>query len=446
LLRLPVRHGRVPSGGGFPERFVRVKEKGILPVSHFCSQAAVLPQLFATGNMLAPKRKRMTAEKTCPAYLLVERQEKLSETVSELAKKQVLACDVEVDTLFHYGETLCLLQFSDGEKTWLVEPLAVKDLSVLAAVLEDQRVEKIIHGADFDVRMMSKHLGITCRRVFDTEIAARYLSQGSSLAALIKKYFGISLAKKYQKANWRQRPLPAEMLAYAASDVYWLPRLADVLKQELRKLKRLEWVEEECAFIGQKTSPEKSSHLLFLRFAGAGTLPRRKLALLEAILQWREGLARKRDCPPFKILDNETVRRMVNQPPLTEAELLRIRMFSRKTPEFRQSLLQAVRTGLSCPEEKLPVYPKFFRVPGWPGEKEKEERERMLKSWRQAKSMSLGLAPGLLLTTKQLRELAEKAPLRLPDLNKVEGLRNWQKRVFGEELCYLLRRSAGKEK
>ncbi|HPP12191.1 MAG TPA: HRDC domain-containing protein, partial [bacterium] len=160
----------------------------------------------------------------------------------------------------------------------------------------------------------------------------------------------------------------------------------------------------------------------------------------------REGLARKRDCPPFKILDNETVRRMVNQPPLTEAELLRIRMFSRKTPEFRQSLLQAVRTGLSCPEEKLPVYPKFFRVPGWPGEKEKEERERMLKSWRQAKSMSLGLAPGLLLTTKQLRELAEKAPLRLPDLNKVEGLRNWQKRVFGEELCYLLRRSAGKEK
>ncbi|MCM8757222.1 MAG: ribonuclease D, partial [Candidatus Omnitrophica bacterium] len=194
----------------------------------------------------------MVPENLYPSYQLVETEKQLLEIVPDLQSCSVIACDVEVDTLFHYSESFCLLQVSAWEKVWLVDPLAIRNLSPLAPIFANQAVEKIFHGADFDRRILKKYAGISCQNVFDTELAARYLSLPSRLSYLLKNYFGVTVEKKFQKYDWNRRPLPPEMRAYAASDVYWLTRLAKRLKEQLRQLKRLDWVEEECQWLAEK--------------------------------------------------------------------------------------------------------------------------------------------------------------------------------------------------
>jgi len=378
-------------------------------------------------------------------YILVQREEQLEQMFSALADCTLLACDVEVDTLYHYGESLCLIQISDGKKTWLVDTLSLKNLSGLAGILQDETKEKIFHGADFDLRSIKKHLGISCQNVFDTYLASRYLGEVSSLSGLVKKYFGVSLEKKFQLADWTKRPLPEQMCLYAANDVFWLPRLSEKLKERLIRLKRWDWVKEECEMLTKKELTKKKNQPLFLRFSGAGNLSRRKLAVLESILQWRESLAREKDCPPFKILGNQQIKEILNQVPGTK-EFCRRKWFLNKGDVFRQTLLQAVETGLNMAGRQCPVYPGPVRVHRWLCDLKVEEREKLLQAWRQSMGMILSLEPSLILTRKQVREIAEKAPVFISQLEKISGLRNWQRKSFGPQICFLMRRTVSREK
>ena len=68
---------------------------------------------------------------------------------------------------------------------------------------------------------------------------------GVGLAALLEKYLGVRLDKRYQRADWSTRPLTREMLEYAAADTLHLPALRDILQSQLQERGRLEWAEEE---------------------------------------------------------------------------------------------------------------------------------------------------------------------------------------------------------
>jgi len=387
----------------------------------------------------------MAQKDCCPDYILVQTQKQLEEMASAAADCTLLACDVEVDTLYHYGESLCLIQLSDGKRIWLIDTLSLKDLSCLAGILKDETKEKIFHGADFDLRSIKKHLGISCRNVFDTYLASRYLGEVSSLSGLVKKYFGVSLEKRFQLADWTKRPLPEQMCLYAANDVFWLPRLSEKLKERLLRLRRWDWVKEECEILTKKDLTEKKNQPLFLRFPGAGNLSRRKLAVLESILQWRESLAREKDCPPFKILGNQQIKEILNQVPGTK-EFCRRKWFLNKGDVFRQTLLQAVETGLNLPGRQCPVYPGSLRFHRWLWDLEVEEREKLLLVWRQSMGMIFSLEPSLILTRKQVREIAERAPVFIPELKKIPGLRQWQKKNFGPQICFLMRKTVSREK
>jgi exosome complex exonuclease RRP6 len=56
--------------------------------------------------------------------------------------------------------------------------------------------------------------------MFDTGQASRALRLpgGFSLANLVQHYLGIKLDKKYQTADWRERPVQIEMAQYARMD------------------------------------------------------------------------------------------------------------------------------------------------------------------------------------------------------------------------------------
>ena len=119
-----------------------------------------------------------------------------------LCREPIIACDLEADSLHHYREKVCLLQFSTPDYSALVDPLAVPDLSALIPVMADPQIRKIFHGADYDIRSLHRDFGIQVENLFDTMIACQFLGEKEvGLAAALKKRFGVELDKQFQKAD-----------------------------------------------------------------------------------------------------------------------------------------------------------------------------------------------------------------------------------------------------
>ena len=158
----------------------------------------------------------------------------LADLITALKPHDRVAIDTEADSLHCYKEKLCLLQISIPGHDDIVDPLADVDLAPLQDALANKEI--VLHGADYDLRLLRRNLNFVPRRIFDTVIAARLIGiHEFSLAALVRRYFGIELAKGSQKANWAQRPLPKRMAEYAVNDTRYLLPMVERLEKELAK-------------------------------------------------------------------------------------------------------------------------------------------------------------------------------------------------------------------
>src|SRR5688500_10195639 len=176
---------------------------------------------------------------------MIQSDSQLAALLPHLEPVDRIAVDTEADSLHCYYEKLCLVQLSIAGRDYLVDPLAKLDLKPLAQALVPKEI--VLQGADFDLRLLRRSFDFVATRIFDTVIAARVLGiRAFSLAALVEQYFGISLAKGSQKANWAQRPLPKHMAEYAMNDTRYLSPLAEKLEAELRERERLEWFRQSC--------------------------------------------------------------------------------------------------------------------------------------------------------------------------------------------------------
>jgi ribonuclease D len=357
---------------------------------------------------------------------------RLTEVVALINRETEVAVDLEMDSLHHYREKVCLIQVSTRSESWLIDPLALKDLSPLAVPLGNPDILTVMHGADYDIRSLHRDFGIEVSNLFDTMIASRFLGIAEfGLAALLKARFGIELDKKYQKADWSKRPLSPEMCAYAAADTADLLALHDQLRTELTEKGRLPWLEEECRLVCRARVSEKEGPL-FLSCKGAGKFKGRSLAILEALLQLRDSQARELDRPPFKVMSAETLQEIAEKRPRTFDELAAIKgMTPGQLHRHGERLLAAVSAALALPEQDLPRFPRQRRDE--PSESAKERLKR-LKSWRQEKSRLLGLEPGVLAPNWLLEAIAEANPASRGAFEQIAGMREWQKGLFAHEL------------
>jgi ribonuclease D len=357
---------------------------------------------------------------------------RFSEVTAILGRETELAVDLEMDSLHHYQEKVCLIQISTRSESWLIDPLALKDLSPLAAPLGDPGILTVMHGADYDIRSLHRDFGIEVCNLFDTMIASRFLGLTEfGLAALLKARFGVELNKKYQKADWSKRPLSTEMCAYATADTAYLLPLCDQLRGELAGKGRFSWLAEECRLVCQARVSEKEGPL-FVTCKGAGKLKGRSLAILEELLLLRDYLARELDRPPFKVISAETLQEAAEKRPRTISELAAIKgMTPGQIQRHGESILAAIINGLALPERNLPRFPRQRRDELADGTKERLKR---LKSWREQQSSSLGLEPGVVAPNWLLESVADAYPIVPDDLNTVAGMREWQKGLYGVDL------------
>lgn len=375
---------------------------------------------------------------TTSAKRIIHTTEQLQAAAKEIEAENIVAVDLEADSMYHYKEKVCLIQLAVGHSVMLVDPLAVPDLSPLKPVFANPAIRKVLHGADYDIRSLYRDFHIKINHLFDTQLASRFLGAAETgLEAVLARRFGVALDKKFQKKDWSRRPLPPEMLAYAARDVLYLIPLAKTLEQELKQKNRLFWIEEENRLLSRVRPNSLNHEPLYLHFKGAGRLSPRDLAILESLLQYRRGVAAKKDRPLFKVLGNATLLSIVKTRPETIQDLETVQPLSAKQiGMYGQELVETVRSALAIPQEKLPRYPRQSAPTLKPVALKRLKR---LKEWRDRTASRLELDPALLCSKHLLGVLSKLNPRTLSDLGKIREMKRWQKKVFGKEIVAVLK-------
>ncbi|MBL9214281.1 MAG: HRDC domain-containing protein [Opitutaceae bacterium] len=342
---------------------------------------------------------------TVPSYQLINQPGQLAPLYAALDRGTEIALDTEADNLFRYRTRVCLLQILVAGEIHLVDLLADLPLAPLWSRLAAKPL--IMHGSDYDLRLLWELCRFEPQSLFDTMFAAQLLNiPRFGLAALLEQNFGVKLAKDHQKANWSQRPLDRDMLDYAAMDVHYLPALRDRLRAGLQELGRMEWMEQKCRQQIEVArdgfaAPDENDW----RVNGSEKLHGRGLAVLHAVWHWREGWAEKINTPPFKVTGNDLLVRMARTADTggTLDEILHVNL-GRRHDRLFPSLAEAVRQGLATDPHTLPRRER--RRDFTPMSPEELARQDRIKADRDRVAQGLGIDPTLIATRSQLVQIA----------------------------------------
>lgn len=341
----------------------------------------------------------------------------LSELLRQIESFRRVAMDTEADSLHCYKEKLCLLQISVPGHDYMIDPLADLSVEPLCALL--QRKEIVLHGSDYDLRLLRRAFDFKAHRIFDTVIAARLLGiKEFSLAALVKQHFCVELTKGSQKANWAQRPLPERMVEYAINDTHYLLPLAETLEAQLKKVERLSWFEQSCERAIEQAAVDRTRDAdETWRISGSGALRGRAAAVLRELWHWREKEAEAADRPPFHILQNRELLNAAES--FAAGHVADYRHFSARR---RQAFREAGQRGIQMAETDWPVARRRF--PTRPSS-EIVRRVEELKRHRDRKAAELELEPAFVAPRTTLESIATDE--RCAESLLVE----WQRQLLG---------------
>jgi len=292
------------------------------------------------------------------AYRLIDQPGQLAPLLAALDCVDEVSLDTEADNMFHYRVRVCLLQFLIGKDVFLVDALAPIDLKPLWLRLGKKHL--VMHGSDFDLRLLHDRCGFRAHSLFDTMLAAQLLGRKRiGLAGLLEEHFGVKLDKDSQKANWSKRPLTPKLLDYAALDVWHLPALRDLLTRDLTRLGRMDWLDQQCrAQIAAGTEGFAPDSENDWRIGKSEKLRGRGLGVMHAIWHWREQLAQRLDTPPFKVCSNDLLLRIAfAADDGVDGKILDGVNLGKRHGRIFPSLEEAVRTGLERDPRTLPRRP-----------------------------------------------------------------------------------------
>lgn len=346
-----------------------------------------------------------------------------------------VAIDTEADSFHSYHHKLCLVQLSVGGEHVLLDPLALgrDGLADLATLLGDVSVRKLLHGADYDLRVLHRDLGARVRNLRDTQIAAQLLGESATgLAALVEKELGVRLDKSLQRTDWGRRPLSAAEQAYAAADTAHLAVLHERLEARLEALGRRSWWYEECEALEEvRWVPPEPDPLAFERVKGARALRGAARDRFAALHGWREELAAEADVPPFRIVRNEVLLALAAAPPATLEELGDVKGMPRGLT--RRAGAEVLALLGSAP----PAPPRRPRQ-GYRPDPVLEARVKRVREVRDAVAAELALEPGVLAPRAALELVAGVDEPGGPDQVARALGRAWRAGVLAERLAAAL--------
>ncbi|NLH38557.1 MAG: hypothetical protein GX445_00635 [Elusimicrobia bacterium] len=361
-------------------------------------------------------------------FLLVDDNDKLNEIIKYLSESRYIAIDTESDGLYSYEEKLCLLQIETGGRIFLIDPFFV-DISPLKQIFESESIEKILHSAYSDISMIKKNLDCSFKNIFDVMIASKYVfKKAVSLSNLVSKYFNEKLEKKYQKVNWGKRPFDENYLKYAGMDVFYLKKLRDMFYDELVRLNFYDEFKYSCESISKV---EKRENLFsidkYVSMAYTYSLDELEMNIFLKMIIEREGIAKRIDVPPFKIVTNELLIYIArHHREILSANDMKLynRSISRNIDWIKDSI-QSILNG-----EKL-VHKNLCSA-SRPDDKY-EIRLKLLKKWRRDMALEKNILCELVVDIGLLKQLAKFDEIDLEKL-KTLGLDEKRLSTYGESL------------
>jgi ribonuclease D len=359
--------------------------------------------------------------------ILIQHPADLENLIEQALEKEAIAVDTEFVWERTYFPRLGLIQIAlSDEQCYLVDPLALKDLSPLGELLSDRRVIKIFHDAPQDLAILHQATGAATQNIFDTRLAAGFaqLPATLSLSHLVQELLDIELSKEETRTDWLHRPLSPAQLAYAQDDVRYLGAVRVLLLSRIIGPKIRSWLQEELNLLNNPASYTGTVDALrYLRIRGTNSLNRRSMAILRNLTIWREGMARKLDRPRGHILKDANLVNLAKNSPATMEELENHCGLSKNAlAKYAVTVLAIVTTTLEQPEDRLPKAFDAVRL-------SKTEKAALLNLHKliDLKCGMLGIAPGLIGNSAELQMLIKtmhgSAALLPAGLRQTEGWR-----------------------
>ena len=371
----------------------------------------------------------------------IDKPEDFAEVSAKILSADWAAVDTEADSLHHYVEKLCLIQISVPGEDYVIDPLAPLKLADFFRALSSR--ELIFHAADSDIRLIKKAARFSPKRIFDTMLAAQVLGyEKIGLQNLAERHCGVQLSKTEQKADWSERPLDEKLVRYAANDTHYLRTISEAMKEELAKLGRLEWHRQQCEKLLEtleSLKPSENDPAVAWQIKGAKALSGKALTILKELWFWRDGLARKKDRPAFKVLNSEyllEIAKWAAEHPHTDIGQWKNAPRNVQR-EHRDALNALLERADRLPQAVLESAPSATKRGGFGGKKRWTDRESRilgeLKAVRDKHAAELKIHPSLIATNAVLETLASEKPRHASAFKSV-GLLPWQIDIAGEDL------------
>ncbi len=300
-----------------------------------------------------PERELLTLADGLPA--VVETDEALAEVCEAIrAGTGPVAIDAERASGYRYSNRAYLIQLRRrGSGSALIDPIAFDSLDPLQEAIGD--TEWILHAATQDLPCLAD-VGLMPSALFDTELAGRLLGYPRvGLATLVETLLGYRMKKEHSAVDWSTRPLPEPWLEYAALDVEVLVELRDVLEAELIEAGKDEWARQEFDHLRGFVVPERVE--AWRRTSGLHKVRgRRALAVVRALWEARDEIARQRDVTPGRIVPDAALVVAATALPGDKDTLLGTKGFhGRGAERYAKRWVSAIRAALELPEDDLPT-------------------------------------------------------------------------------------------
>lgn len=364
----------------------------------------------------------------------VDQPHKLRAMIEEIHHHQILAVDTESNSLFAYREQVCLIQFSTPAQDFLVDPLAISDLTPLGEIFASPRIEKIFHAAEYDIICLKRDFGFEFAHLFDTMMAGRIVGRGEiGLASMLEDQFGVHLNKRYQRANWGRRPLDESMREYAQFDTHFLIPLRNCLRDELTNSGRWELAQEDFIRLCDTAVPQPESDLAdCFKLVGKNDLSAQQMSVLYELYQYRERRAQAADLPTFKVISNQALVSLAHALPATYQQLEEIDDLSPKVAQrHADGLLAAVQQGLTRPPISRPAYNRK------PDEAYLIRMEAM-RNWRKSTGLQMGVPSDVVLPRDVLYDVVSANPQTEEALQQIMRSVPWRFEHFGSQILSVL--------
>jgi ribonuclease D len=357
----------------------------------------------------------------------IDTPQALSEAVACWQGRDWLTVDTEFLRIDTYRPKLCLVQIGDGRDAWVIDTVAITDLSALFTRLNDPGTVKVFHAASQDLEIFAQLTGQCPAPIFDTQLAAALLGKGDQLgyAGLILKELGIVIDKSLSRTDWSRRPLTAAEIAYAAADVTHLATIYPPLLAGLREAGREAWLLEDASRAADPSSYETRPEDAWQRLKGLARLSVPAQRAAARISAWRETEAMSKNRPRGWIIDDELVYRLAERQPQDKAQLAELAMPPKTLERHHEALLQALTLSKADPQTALAQDERLN-----PAQKAQLAK---LRTVVQTTAERLGVPAGLLAPRADLDALLHNGAAA-----DARALTGWRRGAVGEALLAAL--------